>query len=194
MYNERPIEMGLKGREIEVLARFTRNAAATSSGSAWHSRARSRRSRLTNIIKAIASFERVLVSADSAFDRYLYQDDRRGMSPSARRGVAPLFFRLACVAANAMAASTCRDPRFLRVRCHPIPRRSFTTRASRPSPASFRAPTLRNIAVTAPYMHDGSIWTLRGRHPALLRAAASRGLRRATASEALRFHRRKPTI
>ena len=32
---------------------------------------------LPNIVRAIASFERVLVSADSAFDRYLYRDDHR---------------------------------------------------------------------------------------------------------------------
>ena len=39
----------------------------------------------------------MLVSADSAFDRYLYRDDHSGMSPAAKRGVA-LFFsdRLKC--------------------------------------------------------------------------------------------------
>jgi cytochrome c peroxidase len=48
-------------------------------------------------VKAIASFERTIVSADSAFDRYLYKDDHSGMSPAAKRGVA-LFFsdRLKC--------------------------------------------------------------------------------------------------
>ena len=48
-------------------------------------------------MKAIASFERTIVSADSAFDRYLYKDDHSGMSPAAKRGAA-LFFsdRLKC--------------------------------------------------------------------------------------------------
>ena len=83
MYNEQPIEMGLKGRETEVLARFTRNSRDIER---FRMAFPSEESPVTlaNIIKAIASFERVLVSADSAFDRYLYKDDRSAMSPAAQ--------------------------------------------------------------------------------------------------------------
>ena len=96
MYNEHPVEMGLKGHEAEVLERFAADAD-------YVERFRTafpgdpNPITLPNIVKAIASFERIIVSADSAFDRYLYKDDHSGMSPAAKRGVA-LFFsdRLKC--------------------------------------------------------------------------------------------------
>ena len=55
------------------------------------------RSRCTTIVKAIASFERTLISANSPLDRYLYRDDRSALSAAAQRGMS-LFFseRLAC--------------------------------------------------------------------------------------------------
>ena len=87
MYNEHPIEMGLKGHEAEVLARFAADAD-------YVERFRTAFPRephpitLPNIVKAIASFERIIVSADSPFDRYLYKDDHSGMSPAAKRGEA----------------------------------------------------------------------------------------------------------
>ena len=46
---------------------------------------------LDNIIRAIAAFERTLLSADSPFDRYLYRDDRSAIPESAVRGM-KLFF------------------------------------------------------------------------------------------------------
>ena len=60
-------------------------------------RGRSIRDARRTIIKAIASFERTIVSANSPLDRYLYRDDRTALTPQAQRGMA-LFFsdRLAC--------------------------------------------------------------------------------------------------
>src|SRR5262249_33554335 len=52
---------------------------------------------VSNVIKAIAAFERTLISARSPFDRFLYDDDRTALSASARRGM-ELFFskRVGC--------------------------------------------------------------------------------------------------
>lgn len=159
MYNEQPIEMGLKGRETEVLARLTKNSRDIER---FRLAFPSEESPVTlpNIIKAIASFERVLVSADSAFDRYLYKDDRSAMSPAARRGVS-LFFsdRLRC--SECHGSVNLSGPTIFAGAMPSDPEAFFHDTGVAPRHATFRAPTLRNIAVTAPYMHDGSMWTLK---------------------------------
>jgi cytochrome c peroxidase len=159
MYNEHPVEMGLKGHEAEVLARFTADADYVERfRTAFPGEAHP--VTLPNIIKAIASFERIIVSADSAFDRYLYKDDHSGMSPAAKRGVA-LFFsdRLKC--SECHGSVNISGPTIFSGAMPSDPEAFFHDTGVAPQPAKFRAPTLRNIAVTAPYMHDGSIATLR---------------------------------
>lgn len=159
MYNEHPVEMGLKGHEAEVLERFAADADyverfKTAFPGEPHPIT------LENVIKAIASFERIVVSADSAFDRYLYQDDHSGMSPSAKRGAA-LFFsdRLKC--SDCHGSVNISGPTIFRGAMPSDPEAFFHDTGVAAHPAKFRAPTLRNIAVTAPYMHDGSLPTLR---------------------------------
>lgn len=159
MYNELPVEMGLKGHEPEVIDRFVSDADYV---------ARFRAAfpddphpvTLANIVKAIASFERTIVSADSAFDRYKYKDDHSGMSPAARRGEA-LFFsnRLKC--GECHGSVNISGPTLFAGATRSDPDALFHDTGVAAEPAKFRAPTLRNIAVTAPYMHDGSIATLK---------------------------------
>jgi cytochrome c peroxidase len=159
MNNETPVEMGLKGNEAEVLARFTIDRAYGE---------RFRRAfpgedapiTLPNIVKAIASFERVLVSADSAFDRYLYLDDGSGMSAAARRG-STLFFSNRFRCSECHGSVNISGPTLFTGAKPSPPEAFFHDTGVSPEPAKFRAPTLRNIAVTAPYMHDGSMATLR---------------------------------
>jgi len=159
MYNEQPIEMGLKGNEAEVLARFTIDRAY---GERFRAAFPGEDSPVTlpNIVKAIASFERVLVSADSAFDRYLYRDDHSGMSPASKRGAA-LFFsdRLKC--SECHGSVNISGPTIFTGAMPSDPEAFFHDTGVSSEPAKFRAPTLRSIAVTAPYMHDGSIATLK---------------------------------
>jgi cytochrome c peroxidase len=159
MYNEHPVEMGLKGNEAEVIGRFLSDADYV---------ARFRTAfpedphpvTLSNIVKAIASFERTIVSADSAFDRYLYKDDHSGMSPAAKRGAALLFSdRLKC--SECHGSVNISGPTMLAGAMPSDPDAFFHDTGVAAEPAKFRAPTLRNIAVTAPYMHDGSIATLK---------------------------------
>lgn len=177
MFNVHPIELGLAGREREIVGRFS-----TRGDRPWFERAfpgDSQPVSLTNIVRAIAAFERTLLSADSPFDRYLYRDDRAAIPESAVRGM-KLFFsdRLACSQCHAgfnlsgpVVFASSPKPQLLFSNtglydldgrgAYPASDRGLMDVTSRPQDMGrFRAPTLRNIALTAPYMHDGSIPTL----------------------------------
>jgi cytochrome c peroxidase len=210
LLNEHPIEMGLAGHEAEILQRFqtaddrARFAAAFPADDPAVT--------LANAIKAIASFERTMVSGNSPLDRYLYRDDRTALSGPALGGM-KLFFskRLRC--SECHAGFNLSGPiDFALAKNHPRPAFHNTglydvdgkgsypdgdrglrdvTRHSRDM-GQFRAPTLRNIAVTAPYMHDGSIATLEGvldhyasgGHRSRFRSRAVRGFRLTAAERA----------
>ncbi len=134
-----------------------------------------------NAVKAIASFERSIVSARSPYDRYHYLGDDHAVSDAAKRGEV-LFFNqhLSCFRchggfnfsdATVSENNPRRQPPF-----HNTGLYNLTGALSYQSPnvgayehthaaadvGKFKTPTLRNIAVTAPYMHDGSIPTLEG--------------------------------
>ena len=178
MFNEHPVELGLTGRQDEVVARFTRQPGAR----AWFAAAfPGDQEPLTfgNIVKAVAAFERTLVSGNSPLDRYLYRDDRAALSPAAVRGMA-LFFskRLHCSECHSgfnlsgtvvFEGSDPAKPQFHNTGLfdvdgrgsYPASDRGLIDKTSKPGDMGrFRAPTLRNIDVTAPYMHDGSVPTL----------------------------------
>jgi cytochrome c peroxidase len=126
---------------------------------------------VANTIKAIAAFERTLISGRSAFDRYVFFDDSRGMSAAAKRGMS-LFFspRAAC----AMCHSGINFSGPLVYQDHAVARALYANNGvngqgdpglmqitHRPRDrGKFKVPTLRNIALTAPYMHDGRMATL----------------------------------
>lgn len=109
------------------------------------------------VAQAIAAFERTLVSNNSAFDRY-QAGDRNAMSPEAVRGLALFTGKAQCV--------QCHDgPNFTDNSFHNIgvgdadPGRA-TVVQDRSLTGAFKTPGLRNVALTAPYMHDGSQKTL----------------------------------
>lgn len=178
MFNEHPIELGLKGREVEVLSRLAADADMA---------ARFRQAfphepnpiSIDTTIKAIASFERTIVSGNSALDRYLYRDDRTALTEPALRGMR-LFFsaRLSCAEChggfNLSGPSDHVGAMPVELKFHNTALYDVDGHGSYPAidrglidltrvdddMGRFRAPTLRNIALTAPYMHDGSVPTL----------------------------------
>ena len=75
MFNEHPIELGVGGREAEIVARFAAQPDYARRFAAAFP-AESHPVSLANIVRALASFERTLLSGDSPFDRYLYRDER----------------------------------------------------------------------------------------------------------------------
>jgi cytochrome c peroxidase len=177
MFNEHPIELGVLGREEEIVRRFDVNANDFRKAFP----AEPSPVTLPSIVKAIAAFERTLVSGDAPLDRYLYRDDKRALSPAALRGLT-LFFseRLGCAQCHetfnlsgpvVFASGPARQPRplFHNTGLYDVDGRGrypesdlgLFQRTRRPADMGrFRAPTLRNVSVTAPFMHDGSIPTL----------------------------------
>jgi cytochrome c peroxidase len=136
---------------------------------------------IANVTKAIASFERSIISARSPWDRYHYGGDDSAVSDPAKRGEV-LFFNqhLSCFrchggfnfsGATVSEGHAVRDPEFHNTGLYnvpgglgyPAPNLGIFEFTRDPKDAGkFKAPTLRNIAITAPYMHDGSIATLEG--------------------------------
>ena len=134
-----------------------------------------------NVTKALASFERSIISARSPYDRYHYGRDDSAVSESAKHGEV-LFFsqHISCFRchsgfnfsdATVSEARPDREIEFHNTALYNLPGPlsyptpnvgiyEYTKRAA--DVGKFKTPTLRNIAVTAPYMHDGSIATLEG--------------------------------
>jgi cytochrome c peroxidase len=177
LFGENPVELGwtseaeLEARlasiaEYDALfaAAFPDDAAPISVGNAG---------------RALASFERTLISGRSPYDRWAYDADDNAISESARRGF-ELFYseKLECfhchLGFNLSDQVSYRGRAFPETPFHNTGLYNVDGQGAFPAsspgvyeltqePADmgkFKAPTLRNIAVTAPYMHDGSIATL----------------------------------
>ncbi len=178
MFNERPVELGLSGKEEELVDRL-RADLRYQRMFAEAFRGQSDPFTLGNIVKAIASFERTLISGNSAYDRYVQGLDDNALSEEAFFG-GRLFFseRLECFHCHGgfnFTASVTHEG-------NPFDETSFQNnglynidgRGAYPPDNTglfeitripsdmgrFKAPTLRNLSYTAPYMHDGSIATL----------------------------------
>jgi cytochrome c peroxidase len=122
------------------------------------------------IQKAIASFERMLISGNSAFDRYEFGDDKTALSPAAIRGLT--IFR----DANKGNCATChtissRYALFTDGKFHNTGEGvdaegnltdlgRYTETKLESDKGKFKTPSLRNVAESAPYMHDGGLKTL----------------------------------
>ncbi len=156
---------------------------------------------VTTIGKALASYQRLLVSANSAFDRFYYNNEEDAISDQAKQG-----FKLFTGKANCATCHTINEdyslftdnklhntgigylvsmgiePESERMLIAPgiyvDVKKSYKERvAGGAAPISdlghyevtqhpddrwkYRTPTLRNVALTGPYMHDGSLPTLR---------------------------------
>ncbi|HLO93202.1 MAG TPA: di-heme enzyme [Burkholderiaceae bacterium] len=177
IFGESPVEMGVNdANKAQVLqrikavsgyaARFARAFPASADPVQWG-----------NVIKAIASFERTLISGNSRYDRYL--QGKELLSPAEERGMR-LFFgeKAECFHCHGSfnfndqivhAASRLVETPFHNTGLYnidgkggfPEPNRGvFELTAKASDMGMFRAPSLRNVEVTAPYMHDGSIATL----------------------------------
>jgi cytochrome c peroxidase len=113
---------------------------------------------LANVTRALAAFERTLVSRRSRYDRYA-AGDRAALAPAERRGLA-LFRSLNTRCFECHRLPTFDAPLALGVG---VPSADPGVAGASGEPAQrglFGVPTLRNVARTAPYMHDGSLPTL----------------------------------
>jgi cytochrome c peroxidase len=179
MFGERPIEMGMAGREEEIVRTlreddYYRDAfpAAFAADSDPYS--------ILNVVRALASFVRTISSFNSPYDRYI-RGDSDALTAGQLRGM-DMFFseRLECFHChggfNFTDSSTHADALVQSVGFHnnglynigaagqyPADNTGlYDLTGERRDMGHFKAPTLRNIALTSPYMHDGSIETLAG--------------------------------
>lgn len=116
------------------------------------------------LAKAIASYERTIISTNSAFDRWL-KGDAKAMTEQQIRG-----FRLFEDAKKGNCAICHSAPNFadsgfhnIGLKSHDQPNADLGRFAIRPIASlrgAFKTPTLRDVAMTAPYFHDGSAKTL----------------------------------
>ena len=177
MFGEDPIELGLSGAEQKLLAslrevpRYKSLFAAAFPGTAEPVN-------LDHIVKAIASFQRTIMSGRAPYDAYK-AGRKNAISASAIRGE-ELFFgeKTECFHChggfNFTGTATYEGKGFTEIEFHntalynidgkgAYPARNTGVHEVTGNPddmGKFKAPSLRNIAVTAPYMHDGSIATL----------------------------------
>lgn len=113
------------------------------------------------ITRAIASFERTLISGNSPYDRYV-NGDKASLNKAEIRGMNLFFNELACASCHGGFNFT--DFSTKNNGLAEVYADSGRARATHleEDKALFKIPTLRNIGLTAPYMHDGSIETLEG--------------------------------
>jgi len=175
MLGEDPVELGLKGHEREFLKTLGGDPlyqrlfpkAFPGDGGVYT---------LSNVTKAIAAFERTIISVRSPYDRYRWDGESSAISDSAKRG--ELLFssseRCGCFQCHGgWNFSAIRfegnhermgeDGGFFNtgVSAYAAPNRGVYEHTQKAEDiGKFRPPTLRNIALTAPYMHDGSLATL----------------------------------
>lgn len=148
---------------------------------------------------ALASYERVLVSGNSPFDRWYYGNEESAMSSSAKRGFEVFRGKGRCIACHVVTQEFAlfTDGQFhntgigyistmrpvdteLELQLAPGQIEHVESNLARTTGTQnfrdlgryevtgdpddrwrYRTPTLRNVELTAPYMHDGSIATLR---------------------------------
>ncbi len=177
MFNDGPVELGMSGHMQEITARLSGDGELAALGSTAFPDADPFGQ--SSLVYALATFVRGLISSDSAYDRFEYQDDASGMSDSALRGMG-LFFseRTECYhchsglnfttsfqsQTSAGSVESFFNTGLYNVDgegAYPEGNQGLYELSGAPEDMGrFRVPTLRNVALTAPYMHDGSIKTL----------------------------------
>ncbi len=114
------------------------------------------------VTRALAAFERTLISGNSSYDKYFYQGNTSALSTSQKAGM-DLFFspELNCSSCHGgflMTDNTFQNNGYFSDYSADNGRARITLLHE--DIGKFRVPTLRNIALTSPYMHDGSVVTL----------------------------------
>lgn len=174
LFGEDPVELGMAGHEREVLARFDDDPAYR--GLLSDAFAHADAFALHHVVDALACFVRSLTSFDTPFDRYAYGGQDDAMDERAIRGLNHFFSeRFECHHCHgglnftassthggvALPGATFHNTGLYNVggaNAYPRHDQGLYELTEQPTDrGKFRAPTLRNIALTAPYMHDGSL-------------------------------------
>ena len=180
MFGTDPVELGITGNEDEVLERLRIDDRYPDLFAAAFPEDEDPID-FDNAIKALASFVRSIVSSgNSPFHRYVYYGEENALSESEQRGLSLLFTeRLEChhchsgfMMTNAVRHQNSTFIEFLVFHNvglynidgeggYPEPNTGLYAETGDPADMGrFRAPTLLNVEVSGPYMHDGSLETL----------------------------------
>jgi cytochrome c peroxidase len=168
MFGDHPVELGLRRREAAVLRELRSDTVYRALFPAAFPEMRDGFT-MPNVAKALASFERTIVSARSPYDRYHYGGDRNAISESAQRGEALFFGDPAAGCFRCHSGFNFSDGKYHNTALYnlrgtfsyPWPNLGIYVHTRKlEDVGKFRTPTLRNVALTAPYMHDGSVATL----------------------------------
>lgn len=114
------------------------------------------------LARALASYERSIVSGGSRFDRWWFGGDESAVNAEERRGALLFMFRAGCAQCHKIDE---KHALFTDGKYHNIgvgasdPGRQEVT-GEEADRGKFRTPSLRNVTLTQPYMHDGSLATL----------------------------------
>lgn len=179
LYNEKPVEMGLTHNEHRVIQRLTEDTAYPQLFATAFPQTFPQLNKdvitVDNIVKALASYVRSLTAFDSKFDRYAYYGEDIFTEQEIRGLNLFMSERLECKHCHGgfnFSQSTVHEGGSTTVRgfhntglyaeqtALEFDRGAFDVTGDEMDKGLFRPPTLRNIALTAPYMHDGSIETL----------------------------------
>ena len=111
------------------------------------------------ISNAIATYERTLISGNSRYDKFMFHKDSSALSNKEIRGM-QLFNKHNCVSCHSGFNFTNGEVvnNGLYENYEDIGKMRVTLDPS--DKGAFKVPTLRNVALTAPYMHDGSVKSL----------------------------------
>lgn len=152
-----PIEMGLASHEAMI-----RGISGIPGYLPYFQKAFNEGPTKENIAKAIASFERTVLSGNSRYDRYAFLGDKTALNESEVRGMELFFGKANCTRCHV-------GPNFSDSMFHnlgvgmnkPKPDLGrFVISKNKEDTGAFKTPTVREITKTAPYMHDGSQKTL----------------------------------
>ncbi|HEU4508568.1 MAG TPA: cytochrome c peroxidase [Pyrinomonadaceae bacterium] len=120
------------------------------------------------VARALAAYQRTLTSGNSAFDRYYYAKDRSALSKQAQLGLKLFTGKAQCSQCHTIGHdySLFMDHKYhdLGVSWDLVKKeygdRGLGEISTDDLSGRFLTPSLRNVALTAPYMHDGSLKTL----------------------------------
>ena len=176
LFNQHPVEMGLQGRLEEVLAILKNDASyALLFAKAYP---QEEGPDLSQITRALASFQRTIISFSSTFDTIVFEDAHPPQRETILRGFSLFFsepfncgkchggfnFSGPVSTGDASSFPTFHHNGLLGQGPEQDERRldpGLAKQTGHPRDwGKFRAPTLRNIALTAPYMHNGSLASL----------------------------------
>jgi cytochrome c peroxidase len=177
MFNEHPVELGMKGNEATILERIKTDKYYQQQFKKAFSREENPIT-VKNIQYTITSFIKTILSFDSPYDRYYFRKDKGSMnreqlngsklffsnelncsschgginfsSPSIKNenGVSEFYFNTGLYYINNRSGYPEEDPGLSYLTKNPV------------DIGKYKVPTLRNLAFTAPYFHDGSAATL----------------------------------